>query len=62
MTIQLIPPKEVVRVTGLSRATLGRLTAEGRFPAPIRLTPRRMAYNSAEVQDWVQARLTNGAV
>ena len=60
MHIKLLPPKEVVEITGLSRATIGRLTDEGRFPSPVRLTPRRLAYNSVEVHDWVEARFTHG--
>lgn len=61
MNIQLLPPKEVCRIIGLSRPTLDRLVAEGRFPAPVRLTPRRLAYNSVAVDEWVQARFTSGA-
>jgi prophage regulatory protein len=61
MTIRLLAPKEVCRVVGLSRATVDRLAAEGRFPKPIRLTPNRLAFNSVEVDEWIQARLNEGA-
>jgi predicted DNA-binding transcriptional regulator AlpA len=39
---------------------LNILIREQRFPQPIRITPKRLAFNSTEVEEWMQERLTNG--
>lgn len=52
-----LTPKAVCAKTSLSRGTLDRLVAAGRFPAPIRITDRRLAYESSAVEAWMQERL-----
>jgi len=56
--ISKVPPafyrlRDVVRITALSRATLYRRIAEGRFPAPIRLGGRASAWPTAALQAWI---------
>lgn len=53
---QFLTPRAVCERIALSRATLDRLVATGRFPAPIRLTERRLAYNAAAVEAWMQEK------
>jgi prophage regulatory protein len=48
-----LTPKAVCERTSLSRSTLDRLVAAGTFPAPIRLTDRRLAYDAAVVERWM---------
>lgn len=48
----------VLAQTGLSRAWLYQLVKEGKFPAPIKIGERSVAWVSAEVDDWVQARIS----
>lgn len=55
--ITFMTPKRVCERTSLSRATLDRLVAAGEFPKPIRLTERRLAFNEAEVQNWMADKL-----
>jgi prophage regulatory protein len=45
---------EVVRVTGLSASTIKRMVLDGRFPKPMRLSPRRIGWPAAEVKAWVR--------
>jgi prophage regulatory protein len=54
---KLLTPKAVCEKIALSRATLDRLVNSGDFPAPIRLTQRRLAYSAAAVEEWINERL-----
>ena len=51
--MQFLPPKAVCEKIALSRATLDRMVADGRFPKPMKLTERRMAYNAKDVEAWM---------
>jgi len=53
----LLTPKAVCEKIALSRATLDRLVNSGDFPAPIRLTQRRLAYSASDVEEWINERL-----
>jgi prophage regulatory protein len=44
-----------MHVTGLSRSTLYRLIADKRFPRPVRLGPRAVAWLRSEVDAWSEA-------
>jgi prophage regulatory protein len=46
----------VVRITGLGRSTIYRLMADDRFPAPVRLTSRLVAWRRADLQRWSEAK------
>ena len=54
---QFLTPRAVCERVALSRATLDRLVAAGKFPAPIRLTERRLAYDAADVETWMQEKV-----
>lgn len=56
---QFLSPKSVCDRVAISRATLDRLVAANRFPKPIRLTERRLVYNAASVEAWMNERLGN---
>jgi len=49
--------KEVVPLTTLSRATIYRLEAEGKFPRRILLSDGRVGWLKHEVQNWIAARV-----
>jgi len=49
--------EQVERATGLSRSTLYEMVARGRFPKPIRIGARSVAWISEEVQAWLEARI-----
>jgi prophage regulatory protein len=50
---RFLPQPEVLRITGLSAATLGREIKAKRFPAPIAISPGRRAFLASEVRAWV---------
>jgi len=49
---QLICIGEVKRLTSLSRATIYRFMAAGRFPKPVRLSSGRVAWRASHIQVW----------
>ena len=51
--MQFLTPKQVCQKIALSRATLDRMVAQGRFPKPLKLTERRMAYEAQAVEAWM---------
>lgn len=46
----------VVRMTGLGRSTIYRLIADQRFPRPVKLGPRAVAWRRADLDRWSEAR------
>lgn len=54
---QFLTPKAVCQRVALSRATLDRLVAAGKFPTPIRLTERRLAFDASAVEAWMQEKV-----
>ena len=55
---RLMRRPEVQRTTGLSRSSLYRLIAEGRFPPSIRLSEKSVAWLASEVDGWIAERVT----
>ncbi len=47
---------DLVTLLGLSRTTLYRLIAADAFPKPVNLSPRRVGWLAATVDDWLTAR------
>ena len=52
----LLSRKQVIEVTGLSRATIDRMRKDDDFPQPLQLSPRRVAWRAADVREWVASR------
>lgn len=50
--------REVVEATGKSRSTILRGVKANSFPAPIHIGPRAIAWDSEEVLNWQQDRIT----
>lgn len=48
---------EVIRRTGLPRASIYELMAEGRFPKPVPLAERSVGWIEAEIVSWQEARI-----
>lgn len=49
---EMLDMHDVVRVTGLSKSTIKRRVAEGSFPEPLHLSPRRIGWPAARVRAW----------
>ncbi|HGS5146685.1 helix-turn-helix transcriptional regulator [Vibrio diabolicus] len=54
---RLIRLKEVISMTGLSRASVYRFMSEDRFPSQIPLGYRCVAWVESEVQQWIDQRV-----
>ncbi len=48
---------DVVRVTGLPRATIYEMAGKGQFPKQVRLSPRAVGWLESEIMDWQHARI-----
>lgn len=46
----------VLRITGLGRSTIYRLVAEHRFPSPVKLGRRAVAWRRSDVDLWSGSR------
>ena len=46
----------VTRLTGLGRSTIYRLMAQDKFPSPVRLASRAVAWRRCDLEQWSQAR------
>ncbi|WP_336620601.1 helix-turn-helix transcriptional regulator [Shinella sp. 838] len=53
----LISMRDTCALTSLSRTSIHRLRSEGRFPCPVELGEKRIAFSRAEVLAWISARL-----
>lgn len=53
---RLLRLREVRARTGLSRSTIYRLAAEGRFPMPVKLTAHASAWHEDEIAAFIMSR------
>ena len=49
---KLLRLQDVLALVGFSRATLYRYTNVGRFPAPVRVGPRRVVWRASDLNTW----------
>jgi prophage regulatory protein len=50
--------RAVTRMTGLGRSTIYRLVAQDKFPPPVRLANRAVAWRRSDLERWSEARPT----
>jgi len=48
----------VTRMTGLGRSTIYRLVAQDKFPSPVRLANRAIAWRRTDLERWSDERPT----
>ena len=46
----------VEQITGLSRSTIYELMARGKFPRPVKLTAKAVAWPESVIQTWLEDR------
>jgi prophage regulatory protein len=51
---------QVMKMTGLSRSTLYLRVRQGRFPAPVKLGERAIAWPSPAVEAWISEQMSSG--
>jgi prophage regulatory protein len=54
--VALLTDDEVKRLTGLGRSWRYRLSRQGKFPMPVKVGLRRIAYRSDEIEAWINTR------
>ena len=54
---RLLPIREVMHLTGLSKSTIYLYVNDGEFPPPVKLGTRRVGWREVEIQSWVRARI-----
>lgn len=57
--LRLIRLKEVMALSGLSRAGIYRHIQDGTFPTPVKIGGRASAWVSDEVQQWIAQRIAD---
>nr|WP_280566887.1 AlpA family transcriptional regulator [Chromohalobacter sp. 296-RDG] len=55
--MKLIRIKDVMDRTGLARSTIYKYISEGKFPKPIKLGTRAVAWVETEIDGWIQASI-----
>lgn len=53
----LISIKEAARLTSLSRTSINEKRAVGKFPQPVPLGDKRIAFVKSEVEAWIRERI-----
>ena len=54
--LKIVRRREVEAATGLSRTSLYRLGAAGKFPRPIKLGPHAVGWRADEIAAWIEQR------
>ena len=57
MSATLIRLPEVQRRTGYSKAWLYRLMSQQRFPSPVKIGTRAIAFVESEIDEWINQRI-----
>jgi prophage regulatory protein len=61
LTNALLNRQSVQTRTTLSRSSLYAMIAKGEFPAPIKISGRRVAWPETTVNDWIQSRIESAS-
>ena len=57
--MKILRKKDVVERAGVSRSVLHELIKKGAFPAPVRLSARRVGWLEHEINAWIEARIAD---
>ncbi|EAO8774590.1 AlpA family transcriptional regulator [Salmonella enterica] len=57
MSQSLIRMPEAKRRTGYGKAWIYKLISQGRFPAPVKIGSRAVAFVESEVDEWIAERI-----
>jgi prophage regulatory protein len=61
-SIRLLRLPEVMNRVGLSRSTVDLYVKRGEFPAPVKLGSRSVAWNSEDIDAWIQEKLEGSTI
>ncbi len=54
---RLVPAREAERLCGISRSTVYKLQAQGKFPEPVRITARLRRFRLGDLRRWLKDRI-----
>ena len=54
--LKLLKVHAVLEICALSHSTLCAQIKAGRFPAPVRIGPRSVAWHARDIKTWLQSR------
>lgn len=60
LIIEIIRPKDLPKVTGLSRTTIWRLEKNNQFVKKIRLSQNAIGYRRSDIERWIANREESG--
>ncbi|MBK6972993.1 MAG: AlpA family transcriptional regulator [Sterolibacteriaceae bacterium] len=46
----------VIQITGLARSTIYKLISDERFPPPLKLSQRAVAWRLLDIEQWIASR------
>ena len=46
----------VIQITGLARSTIYKLISDERFPPPLKLSQRAVAWSLLDIEQWIASR------
>jgi len=55
-SFDLLSPNQVITRLDIPSTTLYRWIAEGRFPKPVKIGPRRTAFRVSHIEAWLNER------
>ncbi|MFN3130563.1 helix-turn-helix transcriptional regulator [Roseibium sp.] len=58
--MRLLTLREVTSLTTLRKDMIRQLARDGKFPSPIKLGERRIAFSSSEVDAWIKRMTEEG--
>jgi len=61
VTKKLLRVKDVLDITLISNSTMYELMKENKFPKPIRIGRRAVAWLESDIQKWIDSRPTAGS-
>lgn len=57
--MKLLKLKQVIEITGLSRASIYRLIEDEKFPKQVRISARRVAWKNTDIESWIEQQTAN---
>lgn len=54
---RILSIKDLMQILNLGRTTIYSLLKRGEFPAPLRLSPRRIGWRISQIEEWLDKKL-----
>ena len=56
LSTRLLRLDEVISIIGMKRSWILQKVKDGKFPKPLRLSPRAVAWRQSDVMEWINAQ------